>query len=311
MSISRRGFLDDRGHRRRAARPSSRARLSAKEGKGKSKAKSKAVLKLSAQIWIIPGKDLPERLATMQEWGFDGVELPGGDMSDRGLPSIIGHEKLYEDAVKNTSSKSARSAAARGPATPASSPKTLASGPAASRTSKNCSPRPARLHSTGVIYVPAFDGGTKLGNFEIRKILVEHAARHRRARPQGGHAPGPRAAQSRRGVFPSPGGRRRLDRPRLQNPGLGVMGDFYHMYIEETSDLGAFISGGSYVHHCHLASRIRVLPGQDERQFVLGFRGLKRIGYQDYCSFECGVRGDPKVEIPKSMAFLRDQWAKA
>jgi sugar phosphate isomerase/epimerase len=89
------------------------------------------------------------------------------------------------------------------------------------------------------------------------------------------------------------------------------MGDFFHMFIEETSDLGAFISGGSYLHHVHLASRTRNLPGQDERQFVDGFRGLKWIGYQDYCSFECSVRGDPQVEIPKSMAFLRGQWAKA
>jgi hypothetical protein len=94
-------------------------------------------------------------------------------------------------------------------------------------------------------------------------------------------------------------------------PGICMMGDFYHMYIEETSDLGAFISAGKYLHHVHLASRRRVLPGQDERQFVDGFRGLKWIGYQDYCSFECGVRGNPMVEIPKSMAFLRDQWEKA
>jgi len=83
------------------------------------------------------------------------------------------------------------------------------------------------------------------------------------------------------------------------------------MYIEETSDLGAFISAGSLLHHVHLASRIRVLPGQDERQFVDGFLGLKWIGYQDYCSFECGVKGNREVEIPNSMAFLRDQWAKA
>ena len=60
-----------------------------------------------------------------------------------------------------------------------------------------------------------------------------------------------------------------------------------------------------------LASRIRVLPGQDERSFVDGFRGLKLIGYQDYCSYECGVKGDANVEIPKSMQFLRDQWAQA
>ena len=71
-----------------------------------------------------------------------------------------------------------------------------------------------------------------------------------------------------------------------------MMGDFYHMFFEETSDLGAFISGGQYVHHVHLASRIRVLPGQDDRSFVSGFAGLQQIGYTDYCSFECGCDGD-------------------
>ena len=54
-----------------------------------------------------------------------------------------------------------------------------------------------------------------------------------------------------------------------------------------------------------------MLPGQDGHQFVDGFRGLKWIGYRDYCSFECGVHGNAQEEIPKSMAFLRNQWAKA
>jgi len=57
-----------------------------------------------------------------------------------------------------------------------------------------------------------------------------------------------------------------------KSPGLAVMGDFYHMFYEETSDLGALISGGPYVHHVHMASAYdRVLPGQDDRQFVDGF----------------------------------------
>ncbi|MBA7655875.1 hypothetical protein ES703_63785 [subsurface metagenome] len=89
------------------------------------------------------------------------------------------------------------------------------------------------------------------------------------------------------------------------------MGDFYHMCIEETSDCGAFLSAAKYLHHIHLASRTRKLPGQDERSFVGGFRGLKMIGYQDYCSLECGVRGKADVEIPKSFRFLEKQWAEA
>lgn len=89
------------------------------------------------------------------------------------------------------------------------------------------------------------------------------------------------------------------------------MGDFYHMNREEPSDMGAFISAGKWLHHVHLASRKRVLPGQDERDFTDGFRGLKMIGYQDFCSFECGCDGDREVEIPKSVKFLREQWKKA
>jgi sugar phosphate isomerase/epimerase len=95
------------------------------------------------------------------------------------------------------------------------------------------------------------------------------------------------------------------------HPGACVMGDFYHMYKEETSDMGAFLSAGKYLHHVHLACIKRKLPGQDERDYTNGFAGLKMLGYQDYCSFECGVEGDPEVEIPKSVKFLRDQWTKA
>ena len=97
----------------------------------------------------------------------------------------------------------------------------------------------------------------------------------------------------------------------VNSPGIGMMGDFYHMRIEETSDMGAFISAGKYCHHVHLASWHRNLPGQDERSFVDGFRGLKMIGYQDYCSLECGCDGDPLVEIPKSFALLKKEWEEA
>jgi len=103
------------------------------------------------------------------------------------------------------------------------------------------------------------------------------------------------------------------------SPGICLMGDFYHMCKEETDDEQAILAADGRLHHIHLASRIRWLPGQDhlkqpdqpERSFVAGFRGLKKIGYQDYCSLECHVEGDPMVEIPKSFAFLKSEWEKA
>ena len=45
-----------------------------------------------------------------------------------------------------------------------------------------------------------------------------------------------------------------------ESEGICLMGDFYHMNIEETSDMGAFISAGDKLHHVHLASRTRKLP---------------------------------------------------
>ena len=263
--------------------------------------KPAAALKLSCQVWIIPGKDLQEKLARMEKWGFDAVEL-GGD--------IVGNEKKYEDAVKNTKLKI--SAICWGSCNGDLVSDVPAKRPIAVEALKRVVTSAGALGSTGVIFVPAFNEQTKLTNQEIRKLLIDTLP-----------GVGEHAVKAGTRVIMEPLNRNEAFFLRLvadgaaiardcKSPGIGVMGDFYHMFIEETSDLGAFISGGSRVHHVHLATGVkRILPGQEERSFVDGFRGLKFIGYQNYCSFECGVRGDPLVEIPKSMAFLRDQWDKA
>jgi len=298
MSVTRRGFFITTAAVAGAASLPSVIR--ADEPKGQPEAKPKAVLKLSSQLGVIPGKELPEKLAFMEKCGFDGVEL-GAD--------IVGNEKKYEDAIKNT--KLQVSAVCLG-----SCKGDLVSDVVEKRAGgierlKQVVTSAGALKSTGVVYVPAFNGETKLTNQEIRSILLDTL-------PDIGE----HAVKAGTRIVLEPLNRKDTFFLRLvadaasiardcNSPGIGVMGDFYHMFIEETSDLGAFISGGSYVHHAHLASRIRVLPGQDERQFVDGFRGLKWIGFQDFCSFECGVRGNREEEIPKSMAFLRDQWAKA
>ena len=261
-----------------------------------------AALKLSSQSGVIPGKDLQEKLATMEKWGFDAVEL-GGD--------IVGNEKKYEDAVKKTKLKVSaicwgspqRRFGFRGGRANASTAVEALKRVAHLRRRRRLDRRDLRAR------LQRPDEARQPGDPQDSR---RHAAGHRRARREGRHAVMMEPLNRKEAFFL----RQVADAASIardcKSPGIGVMGDFYHMFIEETSDLGAFISGGSRVHHVHLASRHhRILPGQDERQFVDGFRGLKWIGYQDYCSFECGVRGDPQVEIPKSMAFLRDQWAKA
>jgi len=262
--------------------------------------KPEAALKLSSQTTVIPGKELPEKLAAMEKWGFDGVEVFG---------DIVGNEKKYEDALRNTKLK--MSAVCWGSSKGDLVSDVVEKRPGAVEAFKRVLTSAGALGSTGVIYVPAFNNQTKLSNQEIRKVLLDTL-------PEIGE----HAVKAGTRVLLEPLNRKEAFFLRLvadaaaiardcHSPGICVMGDFYHMCIEETSDLGAFISAGSNLHHVHLASRTRVLPGQDDRSFVEGFRGLKWIGYHDYCSLECGVRGDRAVEIPKSMAFLREQWAQA
>jgi len=169
------------------------------------------------------------------------------------------------------------------------------------------------LRSTGMIVVPAFNNQTKLGNKASRELLVQ-------VLPElGDHA-----NQAGTRLLLEPLNRREAFFLRLvadaasicrdvHNPGVCCMGDLWHMTWEETSDLGAFISGGKYLHHVHIASRKkRNMPGEDEGDdYVEGFRGLKWIGYQDYVSLECGSVGDRTVTIPRAVSLLRQQWEKA
>ncbi len=259
--------------------------------------KPEAVLKLASQEGRIPGDSLKEKVERMAEWGCVGLEVWGGGLQDR-VDEI-------KAALEGTPVQMAAICAG------------FASCPAhhTEEGRKECldSARPileaaGELGSTGLIMVPAFNGQTELGNFEARQVTIDFLKEA-----------GEIAANAGTRILLEPLNRGEAFLLRqladaaaicrdVDNPAVCMMGDFYHMCIEETSDMGAFISGGPYLHHVHLASRRRVLPGQDERSFVDGFRGLRWIGYQDFCSFECGCDGDPMVEIPKSLDFLREQW---
>ncbi len=295
MSVSRRGFLSAG-----AATAAGAALLQNHSTAEPPRPKTEAKLKLSSQLRIIPGRDLQEKLANMEKWGFDAVELHR---------DAVGDEQKYLDALKNTGLRV--SAICWG-----SHKGDLVSEDVSKRAGGVEALRRAivaagQLGAVGAIFVPTFNGQTTLCSREIRKVLMDTLP-----------ALGEEAAKHDTRVLLEPLNRTETFYLRLvadaaaiardcKTPGVAAMGDFYHMGIEETSDLGAMISGGPYLHHVHLASRARNLPGQDERGFVDGFRGLKWIGYDDYCSFECGVRGDREAEIPKSLDFLRRQWAEA
>ncbi|NCO42661.1 MAG: sugar phosphate isomerase [Armatimonadetes bacterium CG_4_10_14_3_um_filter_66_18] len=259
-----------------------------------------AVLKLCSQEGRIPGKDCREKVLKLEEWGAVGIEIGGA-------PGTRVQE--IKDALKGTRVK-------MGALCWGSHNGDLVSTDLEKRKRgiddlKQALEVAGELESTGVIFVPCFNGQSNLKPDELDKILWDIL-------PEvGDHA---QKCKSRVLLEPLNKGEtfyiNRLEQAaaiceKLNNPGLCLMGDFYHMSREEKSDTDAFVRGGKWVHHVHLASWRRVLPGQDDRKFVDGFRGLKQIGYQDFCSLECGCDGDPEVEIPKSFRFLEQQWREA
>jgi sugar phosphate isomerase/epimerase len=260
----------------------------------------KAVLKLSSQESRLPGRNLKEKVENLAKYGGIGIELHS--------PNLENRIKEAQDAIAGTEVKISAICAADGPY--------IVSDEAQRRkaidNAKRLLTAAGELGSTGVIMVPAFnDAKNVVMGKEGRAILIDVL------KELGEHAV---QAKSRMMLEPLNRGeawflRQLADAASIcrdvNSPGIMMMGDFYHMRIEETSDMGGFVSAGKYLHHVHLASRKRVMPGQDERSFVDGFRGLKMIGYKDYCSLECGCEGKPEEEIAKSFSFLKRQWEEA
>jgi sugar phosphate isomerase/epimerase len=84
-----------------------------------------------------------------------------------------------------------------------------------------------------------------------------------------------------------------------------VMGDLFHMNIEE-DDLGESIRRASdYLAHVHLADSNRAHPGAGHTDFAPAFGALREIGFDGYMAMECAVRGDARTELPRVTRRLR------
>lgn len=266
---------------------------------------SKAKLNLSFQEGIPPGKNLSEKFDFMEKYGVVGFE-PGG----RGLAKRIPE---FKNALKGRNIKiSAICAGFDG--------FILSSDPAIRRQCRDTMNEiiiaAGELESTGVIMVPAFNS---------QKPVMPHTQETRDFLCDQLNEMGNFAQEHGTTVILEPLNRKEAFYLRLvadaasicrdiDNPGIKCMGDFWHMTWEETSDMGAFISGGKYLQHVHVASRKRrSMPGEDGNadNYVDGFKGLKMIGYNKYVSFECGAQGDRNIVVPAAVELLRKHWEEA
>ena len=267
-------------------------------------APKKVALNLSFQEGTPPGNSLNEKFDYMEKMGIVGYE-PGG----RGL---AGRVNEIQQALRGRKIKTSAICAGFAGWLIAEDE---AKRKECMESSKEILAAAGELGSIGMILVPGFNGQQPtLPMPKSREVLIEQLKEL-----------GNFAQKHNTTVILEPLNRKEAWFLRLvadaaamcrdvENPGIACMGDFWHMTWEETSDYGAFFSGGKYLKHVHMASRgNRKMPGEDGvvDNYVDGFRALKEMNYQYYVSFECGTVGKREETVPAAVKLLRAQWDKA
>jgi sugar phosphate isomerase/epimerase len=90
-------------------------------------------------------------------------------------------------------------------------------------------------------------------------------------------------------------------------PSVKIMADFFHMSIEEADIAESLMKAKGYVYHVHLADSNRQLPGAGHTDFAKPFAALKEMGYDKYMALECRIVGDREKELPKSAEYLKQR----
>jgi len=86
-----------------------------------------------------------------------------------------------------------------------------------------------------------------------------------------------------------------------------IIGDFYHMNIEEDSLTEALHTHRDLLGHVHIADNHRYQPGSGTLDFATLFGQLRADNYQGFVVYECRVRAEnPAQAYQDSLNYLRD-----
>jgi sugar phosphate isomerase/epimerase len=83
-----------------------------------------------------------------------------------------------------------------------------------------------------------------------------------------------------------------------------VCADLFHMNIEEDDLAAAIWAAGPRIAHVHVDDTNRLQPGTGHMDFATVLGALREVGYGDWLTFECRLRGDPEQALPASTRFL-------
>ena len=88
-------------------------------------------------------------------------------------------------------------------------------------------------------------------------------------------------------------------------PSVKVMGDLFHMNIEEDDLAETIRRSEGYLAHVHVADSNRLQPGAGHTDFAGAFGALRDVGFDGYMAMECGIRGDANEVLPEVVRRLR------
>lgn len=251
---------------------------------------------------IVPGETLGERLANLEEWGYQGIQLHRRT-AELGVPAL--KKALAGSSVRLCIYGGGGGLLAAGEETRQ----------AAVAQIKQGLHQAAELGAIGSIVVPVRvpeiappEPPKTLYDLQC-EILIEELAEI-----------APTAEETGMLVLLEPLNRyesrflNRLDQAAaicraVGSPGIKFMADSFHMNIEEI-DLGQAIEDSAdYLGYVHLADSNRFQPGAGHLDFKPGLAALKRIGYDGFMTLECRIMGADKGRaLAESARYIRDLW---
>lgn len=263
------------------------------------------VLKLSCQEGLVPGASFAEKLQNLEQYGFDGVELQGGPLSD---PEALQERKaaLADSPVKASSICGGY-------------PVELVHPDKARRQKcadalKQQLDYAAELGAVGPITVPIFNSNDRVPDLAPWKSRaeIEHELLLSMLRDIIPHAEQLGVAvlleplnRYESNSLPQQKDGARIVR-ELDSKGVRLMSDVFHMNIEEPNLAQSIRDCGETIGHVHLADSTRKEPGSGSIYYRAVFAALKEVGFDGYMAFECGLTGPAEEVLPRSVTYLRE-----
>ncbi len=261
-------------------------------------------MKLSCQEHLVPGDTFADRLANLAAWGYEGVELTGGD----------GCLLAREDEIKAALADSPIQASTIcGGQTNQFIHRDQANRETSVRELREALRLTAAVGAIGCIMVPLFNRDPRVLSLEPyatteqlqRDLLVTLLRPLAQEAADLGVCILIEPLIRYESNFPQDLAEAAAICDEVDSPGLKLMADFFHMNVEEADIAASLTAAARHVRHIHLADSNRQVPGRGHTDFVSGFRALRAIGYDGYGALECSVAEPRDQTLQETAHYLQ------